>query len=1270
MVVGSAVGGIVTGIIANLGYDAIFGNEEIVSGKVQEAYEKAEKRFYKKYKDEFGSELNSFLSRQKNIDIAIRSMFYSEDSLKASDIIGVSFDGYKDGTAEAIADFIYFLKDEMYSDFFLNKILTDKAHMKEIKKNQEDIKKGLKGLKGFISHTFSKSIDVLKDKLSSDIPLNIHKLSSANIDYKPPTLVLDGIHRVEVVDHLVNSIEQHSWCHLYGGVGTGKTQLLTLISDRYNGKVIWISMTCMSNEQAVATFQTSLAASTNTNMNSNGDWYNEALSKFNEGDVILVDDLPISAFQNSLNDVIVKFIQMCRRKGVKLFTSASQDLNVKVKHQLGRNTIVSRNIPDFKESEIKELLINKGASTKMAGDLSTFLAAITHNNPSLLYMIAEYLAYHDWDMSKEVFETITKGDYANDLIHEIQKLLVESIDDENAKEMLYRLSVVNEQFDTTVLTIISDVTPNISHPYERLHKLMGKWVSMEEEQYKLSPLVNKIGEKNLQDEVKKAVHSRLGSHISSKGTLTPLEGMKLITHLLNAEEYNNLAFAYLNLLTSLEEENLSEDYWGITSLWRETPLPEDITFDLKLIIRTKQLILLDKFNKDNTYIKEEVNEYISNHHHESNISLTLSYASILLSIHFMNTDTLSSLRYMKEALNKFDYDILDKVEVEGDIEELIWMLSHRLDNIEMVDEWMEMVKSLSPNQLSTASKGELYPVGCLAIPTNIWMREHKKDKSEQDWSLIYEYLNRLEGFSENVELHLMTSCVVRSKIIVLAEYMNKLETAKNLGDNYLSNVVDDKSVFLINSILAKQFFIVKDYDKALPYYYKALSVTVNEYYLERVDAYLELAVCEDNINGPANATPMVKKAIEIFEDYEFVDEGKQAGLYGDLAISLWKEGKLYESFEALENTLKKLNENKFQDSSWKNTFSILGHVLGYYSSIIRTGNPPKEGKDSWEPYIGAFMSRSEELTNFFQESVTFHVHTLFFLLADGMKKYVKAKEWLYSGLKIIDAYNIENAISTYHLINSISYLISDDKVEEAIKTSIRGQELLRASMVFYEKGWTQDTKERIDKETAFQAETNVKKNAFYNANHISLPKVMLYMSTVNLESSQDANTIQKRVLDYADKEYNDHSKFWDLVKKVFEEAVVPATKDGAIIELANNVTEDYKTTIQCLAYLAMSNHSTPEKALELQCKVLQVLEQAFNKDEFGTDMILIPYFKKFWIDRYIKQRINFSSTDEIDEKLKSLIDDNEQRVVKDILLLMKNGLGVKLEQDVVDYLES
>jgi hypothetical protein len=1272
---GSIALSIATGIFTNLSHDALFKNDDLLIEKVQEAYEKAKTKFYRKYGDQYGNELSSFLERQKNIDTVVKSLFYSTKNINVNDIDFRSFDGYDNPTKDAVIDFINILNEEMHKDHFLDKILSDKAFMQETKKEHQEIKQKIEwnnlNLKSYFAETLNKTLNKFKDVIGFDIALSNQTLNMGSME--PPQIVINGVNRHKAIDSLIKDMNDKTWFHIKGEVGSGKTQLLLQLSKRSKG-IVWINLKDYTPEQAIPIINTTLATYTHMKPNYNNDsWYEKSIAKIDRDNIIIIDDLPNLTTNSVLSNLFIQIANLCKKNGVKLVTAGANEIGLKTKQQLGSNLVKSQRIPPFNDEEIQELFRQKGAPSQNLDNLVTWVAVLSKNNPMIVSAIAEYLSMEDWKVNLDVFHNLQQGFYLDELITEIQSLLIENINDHEAKELLYRLTLINDKFSNQYLQEISKVEPVINSPFEKLNKLLGYWITKDSEDYTVSPLVTKIGELNISENVKVNVHRSIAKLIAANKALNPLEVVKLITHLLNAKDYNNAVVVLINALVNFEELEIDKDPWGLTLLWKNTSLPKEIDYNLKVMLRIKQVMINRKLGENVDYLLNELEHLIFQTAYQEENNITRTFTCFLLAIHFLQIDRIQSIKYMKEALATYDNELYKLSGVDIVPEEMIWLLPHTLKNANEIDAWIDMINSITQDQIKKAMKSELSHDCCLAIADRIWLNEHNKKKEERNWNEVINQFNRLEQVAEEKNFQLIKVCIARAKIVVLAEYLDKIDDAEQLAHAFLSEYnLTDAEKFLINSIIGKQFVFKKCYKKALPYFEEVLIINSEYYPLERLDALLEMSKCI-GLKDSRRATELIEKALLIAKKNKFIIDIQKAKIYGEYSISLWKEGKIKEAFEPLQTAAEILLNSENRLLSWKCVMTLLGHVTGYYSSIASKGEPPKEVQDGGiytEPYRGIFLSENEQLENHFNQEKMVHLATLLFFYADSIKDYKNATKWLYIGYEMIKEYRVRNGIAAVHLCYLPHYLILEGNVLEAIDVAFEAHMLLQASFL-NEKNNFNYLIENINEEKILGTNEDAKNIAYLAAVESSIVPIMLCVCTQVIRNPSKAESLVSEVVKATEKYRNNkkYSQLWRGLTDLFNLVTATSSNPMEIMARFSNVKEQYGTILKGISYITVATYCTPEQALDLHLKSILWIEQAFKRDSIAKEKIINNYYKEYWIQRYVKDREYFSNTNIIDVKFKEVLQ-KEEPSFKEILLVMNEGLNIEIKPEVVTFLKA
>ena len=91
-----------------------------------------------------------------------------------------------------------------------------------------------------------------------------------------------------------------------------------------------------------------------------------------------------------------------------------------------------------------------------------------------------------------------------------QLLLTATVSDKEIRELAYRLNTIGRTITDDDIRIVSSIKPEINFPFEKLNHLLDVWIYKEsEKEYLLSPILYKLGGKNLGNETYKKINIRI-----------------------------------------------------------------------------------------------------------------------------------------------------------------------------------------------------------------------------------------------------------------------------------------------------------------------------------------------------------------------------------------------------------------------------------------------------------------------------------------------------------------------------------------------------------------------------------------------------------------------------------------------------------------------------------------------------------------------------------------------------------------------------------------
>lgn len=1103
--------------------------------------------------------------------------------------------------------------------------------------------------------------------------------------FKPPDLSIPLIveklsRRVETVTTLKNIYSSSTWIAIHGISGSGKTHLAVLLIQEMAMCRAWIKLRDLDIEKATQKLDKSLIAITTLAPPSNRyQWYCHICESLGNGTALVLDDLPELLGSDELSSRLIELARACSLYGVKLLSTSPYQLPFSLQELLGEQILYSTETPPLKDSEAAEILQAYGAPTSVIQTDTRFLNSLAQQHPQLVVVIAKYLRQHNWQTTGDIEERLFRGDYLSALNSQTIKRILDSIEDEDSRNLLYRLCLPIGSFSQKEVQAVASVEPPIQRAIEHLYILEGLWIQRDVNEYFLvSPLVKPLGSGNLLPETKKSCHQVLADQIVSKSTITVLDAEDAFIHYLGAENFDRAGIMLISALQEIIKID-SMVYTGtLLSFWGSLPLPLQMDLSYRIILRGLQIIVRNKYSKPINYLIDDLDTLIEQAREDNALSVIVA-TTAASSIIYKN-DSVRANRYLRTALqflphaqmpDSNDFTLPDTASLGF----LIWATSQGINTIEKLRDWINTVEQLTVEQRNFAFTHEAAELGCLIVSENLWLKEAEKPKEEQNWTEILEAYIDLADRASRLDLELLWGCAICSKIIILVDYQQNISAAISVAEAALKQASSEPRVqFLIKGCVGRQLVNANRNNQAVVWLSQALSEDTKAYPVAHMKVLLSMS-CATGEQDSSLAVEFARQAVSLAEISDEIDDILLVKALAELSIAQWLSSDMKAVFQSLDKALERLLACKSDTDDWKILFVAFGSVTGYFTSIACTGTPPRLTK-SGEPYAtperGMFFKLNSQIVADYNSNFECYVLVNLANFAEALGSDERVAFW---SLKSIDEARIRKqyeVITTLYLKAIPHYLLQNSDLAKILDIALDAGVGFAALISGLQSGQLTTVIELDVESILGNKPSEMWRMAEHNAVLIGLIPIVFRIATIALHNTELAKTqatevaaICRQISATAVDSY-----LWvtaaELLEQIYSQE---ATHDGILRYTKTFDSQNY-AVLQVIGYLvATLQNDTPLASAVLDHLVIApfVYSQP-TKLTAAYRLVILPFFIEYWKDKFQSMPLLFSSPSIISQIFRQLETITEVERLQMILVAVAFNLNVRIPRNAAEWI--
>jgi len=692
----------------------------------------------------------------------------------------------------------------------------------------------------------------------------------------------------------------------------------------------------------------------------------------------ILDDLNFDKGSTIYETSLIKLLSRIKQKNGRIIITSQHKLPFRVENlcNVPKDYLIA--VPRLEEIEIRELALKHGCPQgKLLNSWSLIIATQTFGHPQLVHAQIRRLQYNDWQ-KPDITDIFSNEDIKN-IQQEQRRQLTDILPDE-ARTLLYRLSIFAYRFNRRQALFIGEQNPEINNPGESLDLLTGPWIEpVDKTHFRLSPLVKNAASEIFSPKEIKRLHRAAATSYLSEKRIDSTDINSILMHGLAGENPFPLMVLVPNILGIAQEHKLSVfdsiSWFGFVktgdneSFFPGFPLANHMLRTLQFtvlaetdpekalpVIRNWEREILEQDDtKSIPGTKDQMmfnflSDVIVDFRIPVNVTQIAYWTLQLISL-MKNTEKFypehpDAEEQFRNSIKPFDrLDIyvnfaVRRCHTKSDVIELLKVFEKTDDKIAQ----QEVFKILNEKiDLATA------------LTNKIWLGE--VEKKSPDWESCLQMLEWISEFAERHHIESLIASAYTDRSVIYEEYIKEPETALNLLTSG-ECVVGYPHPFLQN-YRARLFIFKTQYQEALDLLRPVLEYYEPQEYPGRFLAYREATICAGHLGDWKNAAEFAykgKKSIEQSDPDFPLDrktrinsESLAATFQAEYAFALWKAGEkeaavkeFVQIIDFLEELPKLEEDTRMQLLRMRIDYAVVW-ILNNQTTALENLNEPQPG---------------------------------------------------------------------------------------------------------------------------------------------------------------------------------------------------------------------------------------------------------------------------------------------------------------------------------------
>jgi hypothetical protein len=364
------------------------------------------------------------------------------------------------------------------------------------------------------------------------------------------------IPRKSLSDKIEDALVKYGQVILVGGSGLGKSLVAREVASRRAGGFATIDLRGLDATETSQRFDLTLGR-----------------IGVLEFDCLIFDDFnEIEGGQARVG--FIRCVQALLRRDRSAIVTLYRRPSNRVLSEAGVEAEAVIDIPYFSEAEAGEIVRAAGGQINPWAKIA--YAAGAQGHPQLVHAFVMGMAGRGWPKG-EVRDIIIRGFASDDTDAErdAARRSMGAVLSDDARTLLYRLSLTHGRFDREIALKIGESPPPVPRPGEVLDELIGPWVeTVGKNSFLVSPLAFNAGQGMLNAEEQRVVHELIARQKLSNKRIDASDANSILTHALIGKSARSLTALASSVLTAGNKTTdlLAEQFFMLPILRTDRPI--------------------------------------------------------------------------------------------------------------------------------------------------------------------------------------------------------------------------------------------------------------------------------------------------------------------------------------------------------------------------------------------------------------------------------------------------------------------------------------------------------------------------------------------------------------------------------------------------------------------------------------------------------------------------------------------------------------------------